>query len=121
MPDESKKKPWASWLDESYLVLVFGTNHETMSAESVLKKEKIRSKLIPKPRDERKDCALALTFSIQEAERVEHFFGAAGLFPHRVGTIGKDGTWTPKKWPEEPPSTGSPASGSTSAPASSWD
>jgi hypothetical protein len=108
-------------LDEGCLILVFHTTHETLRAEAAFKAARIRSRLVPKPREARDDCAMALVLSRDEEEQIRSLLEAQGLAPRTVGTLGKDGEWIPKKSPSAPNSSVSPPSGSTSPSASSWD
>ncbi|MEW6087280.1 MAG: DUF3343 domain-containing protein [bacterium] len=43
-------------------ILVFQTTHRTLQAENILKKEKIKIKIILKPRSITTDCGLAIKF-----------------------------------------------------------
>jgi len=88
---------WASWLDEGHLVWVFQTSHETMAVESLLKAARIKTRLTPKPRVAREDCSLALVLSLEEGERAGRLLVEAGLDLPTAWTLGKDGTWNPKK------------------------
>jgi hypothetical protein len=104
---------WAAWLCEKHLVWVFQTTHETMAVEALLKDVRIWTKLTPKPRVAREDCALALVLQVEDGERAERMLTQADLRPQSAWTLGKDGTWNPRKWSSDPPSTASPPSAST--------
>ncbi len=45
-----------------HIIAVFFTTHHTLSAEKILKKNKIKNKIIMKPRKITTDCGLALEF-----------------------------------------------------------
>lgn len=76
---------------------VFRTTHETMAVESLLKSQKIKTRLTPKPRVAREDCALALVLSVEDGERAESLLTREELHPHTAWTLGKDGIWNPRK------------------------
>ncbi len=51
-------------------ILVFQTTHRTLKAEDILKKEKIKIKIILKPRSITTDCGLAIRFGCDKKDTV---------------------------------------------------
>ncbi|MFH1287579.1 MAG: DUF3343 domain-containing protein [bacterium] len=49
-------------------ILVFQTTHRTLQAENILKKEKIKIKIILKPRSIATDCGLAIRFDTEDRD-----------------------------------------------------
>ena len=49
-------------------ILVFQTTHRTLQAENILKKEKIKIKIVLKPRSITTDCGLAIRFNTEDKD-----------------------------------------------------
>jgi len=49
-------------------ILVFQTTHRTLQAENILRKEKIKIKIILKPRSITTDCGLAIRFNYEDKD-----------------------------------------------------
>ncbi|MDD5773010.1 MAG: DUF3343 domain-containing protein [bacterium] len=49
-------------------ILVFQTTHRTLQAENILKKEKIKIKIVLKPRSITTDCGLAIRFNAEDKD-----------------------------------------------------
>ena len=47
-------------------ILVFQTTHRTLQAENILKREKVKIKIVLKPRSIATDCGLAIRFSRED-------------------------------------------------------
>ena len=58
-------------LTDQHFVLLFHTTHETMHAESILKKQRMRFKLVPRPRDIQDDCGLGLVIVKEDRQKIE--------------------------------------------------
>lgn len=97
MEHRPKDGVWASWVDGSYALLVFRTNHELMGAEAALKAAKVRGRLTPKPRRAGADCSFALAVRSTVEAQALNVLRAGGWVPAAVGNVGKDGAWIPRK------------------------
>lgn len=51
-------------------ILVFQTTHRTLQAENIFKKEKIKIKIVLKPRSITTDCGLAIRFSAEDKDTI---------------------------------------------------
>ncbi|HUO58441.1 MAG TPA: DUF3343 domain-containing protein [bacterium] len=89
-------------LTDKHYVLLFHTTHETMHAESILKKKRMRFKLIPRPRDIQDDCGLGLVIVKEDQVRVEGLLVPEDVYIKAAFQIEKDGTWTRKNYPPAP-------------------
>ena len=89
-------------LTDKHYVLLFHTTHETMHAESILKKKRMRFKLIPRPRDIQDDCGLGLVIVKEDQAKVEGLLVPEDVYIKAAFQIEKDGVWTRKNYPPAP-------------------
>jgi hypothetical protein len=97
-------------LNEKHFVLLFHTTHETMHADSILKKNRMRFKLIPRPRDILDDCGLGLVIVKEDRGKVEGLFTPEDVYIKAAFHIEKEGQWTRENYPPAPISYDSPPS-----------
>lgn len=97
-------------LTDKHFVLLFHTTHETMHADSILKKNRMRFKLIPRPRDIQDDCGLGLVIVKEDRRKVEGMLTPEDVYIKAAFRIEKEGTWTRENYPKAPISYDSPAS-----------
>ena len=98
-PQES---PGRLALTDKHYVLLFHTTHETMHAESILKKSRMRFKLIPRPRDIQDDCGLGLVIVKEDQAKAETLLSPEDVYIKAAFHIEKDGQWTRKNNPPAP-------------------
>jgi hypothetical protein len=89
-------------LTDKHYVLLFHTTHETMYAESILKKSRMRFKLIPRPRDIQDDCGLGLVIVKEDRVRAEKLLVPEDVYIKAAFHIEKDGQWTRENYPKAP-------------------
>jgi hypothetical protein len=97
-------------LTEKHFVLLFHTTHETMHAESLLKGERMRFKLIPRPRDIQDDCGLGLVIVKEDRSRAEEALRLQDVYVKAAFHIAKEGLWIRENYPPAPISYDSPPS-----------
>lgn len=73
-------------------ILVFQTTHRTLQAENILKKEKIKIKIVLKPRSITTDCGLAVRFSAGDKDIIFKIIKDNSL--SLMGVYGRSG----EKW-----------------------
>lgn len=101
-------------LTDKHFILLFHTTHETMHAEALLKENRFRFKLIPRPRDIQDDCGLGLVIVREDRARAEKMLPSQDVYIKAAFHIQKDGTWTRENYPPAPISYESPPSESIS-------
>jgi CTP synthase (UTP-ammonia lyase) len=97
-------------LTDQHFVLLFHTTHETMHAESILKRHRMRFKLVPRPRDIQDDCGLGLVIVKEDRQKTEALLPPEGIYIKAAFHIGKEGQWTRENYPPAPISYDSPPS-----------
>jgi len=97
-------------LTERHFVLLFHTTHETMHADSILKSNRMRFKLVPRPRDIQDDCGLGLVIVKEDRAKVEGLLTPEEVYIKAAFHIGKEGQWTRENYPPAPISYDSPPS-----------
>jgi hypothetical protein len=91
-------------ISEKHCLLLFHSTHETMHAESLLKSDRLRFKLIPRPRDIQDDCGLGLVINKEDLPRVETLIAPRYVYLKAALYLEKDGTWIRKNFPPAPTS-----------------
>ena len=97
-------------LNEKHFVLLFHTTHETMHADSILKKNRMRFKLVPRPRDIQDDCGLGLVIVKEDRSKVEGLLKPEDVYIKAAFHIEKEGQWIRENYPPAPISYDSPPS-----------
>lgn len=82
-----------------------------MHAESILKTNRMRFKLIPRPRVIEDDCGLGLVIVKDDRGQVEFLLKAAEIYIKAAFHVEKDGNWTRENYPQAPIYYDSPPSG----------
>lgn len=82
-----------------------------MHAESILKGDRLRFKLIPRPRAIQDDCGLGLVIVKEDRSRVEFLLKASEIYIKAAFHVEKDGNWTREDYPQAPIYYDSPPSG----------
>lgn len=91
-------------LTDKHCILLFHSTHETMHAESLMKTDRVRFKLVPRPREIQDDCGLGLVILKEDLPRVEALIAPRYVYLKTSLQLEKDGTWTRKNYPPVPTS-----------------
>jgi len=89
-------------LTDKHFILLFHTTHETMHADAVLKSNRMRFKLIPRPRDIQDDCGLGLVIVKEDRAKAEDALTLEDVYIKAAFHIAKDGSWTRENYPPAP-------------------
>lgn len=81
-----------------------------MHAESLLKANRMRFKLVPRPRDIQDDCGLGLVVVKEDRTKAEALLPSQDVYIKAAFHIEKDGTWIREDYPPAPISYDSPPS-----------